>query len=85
MSAAAEVQTTTIDGHEFRLYHRSQNRSTTIWNRDGIDWADAPKPRRLHRCFVQTRGYLRYFTCVDRCACGAIRHDGGRWAERNSR
>lgn len=53
---------------------------------DGIPWYKAPIPRRWHRCKPQTKGWLRYFTRVQRCACGGIRMDGHHgWAERNSR
>lgn len=52
---------------------------------DGIPWHDAPVPPRLHRCKPQTKGWVNFFTQVDRCACGAIRMDGGRWMERNAR
>lgn len=53
---------------------------------DGVPWYDAPKPRRWHRCWVQTSAYVQ-FDRVERCACGAIRNPrfGSRWAERNSR
>lgn len=54
-------------------------------HRDGIRWMDAPIPPRLHRCFVQTRGWSNMFTRVHRCACGAIRMDGGPWLRRNER
>jgi hypothetical protein len=51
----------------------------------GVTWYDAPKPRRWHRCKVQTSGWIG-FDLVERCACGAIRRNGrGGWFERNSR
>jgi hypothetical protein len=53
---------------------------------DGIPWYDAPRPFWLHRCKVQTYGYVGMFDYVERCACGAIRRGGTRfWFERNSR
>lgn len=59
---------------------------TSVEHRDGIDWFHAPIPRRLHRCTAWTVGWFNWFSKVERCACGAIRHDGrGHWAERNSR
>lgn len=51
---------------------------------DGIPWHEAPIPRRLHRCKVQTAGTL-VGSEIDRCACGGIRWDNGIWFERNSR
>lgn len=50
---------------------------------DGVPWFEAPIPRRLHRCRVQTDGWVGLHQ-VQRCACGAIRA-GRRWRERNSR
>ena len=55
-----------------------------IESRNGVAWADAPKPKRRHTCWDQTRG-LMHASPVARCACGAIRLDNGRWRERNSR
>lgn len=55
---------------------------------NGVDWCEAPRPRRWHRCKPQTRGCFVRFQCevVERCACGATRFDGrGPWMERNSR
>lgn len=51
---------------------------------DGVPWHEAPRPRLLHRCRVQTSAQVdeRLF---ERCPCGAIRIDGGTWLERNSR
>jgi hypothetical protein len=51
---------------------------------DGVDWIDAPIPWRWHGCWAQTRGRLHGIP-IDRCACGAVRHRGGPWLERNSR
>lgn len=57
-------------------------------HRDGTPWYDAPIPPRWHKCRVQTTGWVG-FTCVLRCACGAISeyrgHDHYVWDERNSR
>lgn len=51
----------------------------------GADWCQAARPRRLHRCWPQTRAWL-YGELVERCACGSIRLDGeGPWMNRNSR
>jgi len=52
-------------------------------DRDGVNWFDAPLPRRWHRCRAQSRGNLGGH--VYRCACGAISPDGKYWLERNSR
>lgn len=52
---------------------------------NGVPHFEAPIPRRLHRCWVQSFGWSG-FVKVERCACGAIRRCGDRrWAERNSR
>jgi hypothetical protein len=57
-----------------------------VFNLDGVPHHKAPIPRRWHRCWVQTYGYLGGFDVVERCACGAIRRGGTRrWSERNSR
>lgn len=72
----------------FVITHESEDGSTQIEELDGISWADAPIPRRWHKCAPQTKGWLNYFTQVFRCACGAIaRVDGGElyWMEKNSR
>lgn len=60
---------------------------------NGVDWYDAPEPRRWrrlwHRCSAQTRAYMGgMFT--ERCACSAIRlgpdpFDLGPWMERFGR
>lgn len=51
----------------------------------GVDWMDAPKPRRWHKCKPQTRGEFG-LELVERCACGGARLFGfGPWVERNSR
>jgi hypothetical protein len=55
-----------------------------VRKRDGVDWIDAPLPRRWHRCVPQLWGWMDLET-VYRCACGAISHDGRYWSERNSR
>ncbi len=50
---------------------------------DGIDWADAPLPPRLHECKPQTRGWIGLFY-AERCACGAVRLGTHRpWMEKN--
>ncbi len=59
-------------------------------NRDGILWADAPLPRRWHRCKVWTAPgpnawkdrILQGFD--GRCACGAIKWEG-HWMRKNER
>lgn len=50
---------------------------------DGIPWHSAPLPFWIHRCKPQSRGVLKNEHLIDRCACGAMRRDGGRWAGRN--
>lgn len=47
---------------------------TEILNRNGVDWFDADLPPVDHDCYVQTHGYLDWFTLVERCACGALRY-----------
>lgn len=51
---------------------------------NGVRWHEAPLPRRWHRCRTQTSGWVG-LTRVERCACGALSRNGGRWLERNSR
>jgi hypothetical protein len=64
----------------------AEDGSVEVEHFHGIPWHDAPVPSRFHRCRVQTRGYIHYFTPVQRCACGAIRMDNHRrWLDRNSR
>ena len=51
----------------------------------GVDWFDAPHPRRWHKCKPQTRGWMMD-GYVERCTCGATRLFGdGPWMERNQR
>ena len=52
---------------------------------DGVPWHEAPQPRRFHRCWPQTQGWVNYFDRVRRCPCGAIKGDGTHWMEKNSR
>lgn len=58
-------------------------------HRDGIPWYETePLLGLLHRCSVQTWGTMGPDDdqrLVERCGCGAIRINGGRWAERNAR
>lgn len=61
------------------------NGETIVTNLDGVPWHKARKPRRWHHCWAQTKGTLNYFQEVERCACGAVRHNGSRWFDRNSR
>ena len=51
----------------------------------GVSWADAPRPRRWHRCKPQTRGFF-HGRMTYRCACGAAAVDWPEiWINRNSR
>jgi hypothetical protein len=63
--------------------------STEIAHLDGVPWHAAPVPSTRHACWPQTKGFIRYFTYVERCPCGAINYDClGReplWRHRNSR
>lgn len=54
-----------------------------LQERDGVDWIDAPLPRRWHRCKAQVQGWVG--GPVARCACGGISRDGRYWLERNAR
>jgi hypothetical protein len=54
----------------------------TTLDRDGVNWHDAPLPRRWHRCRAQTIGVLDDGVRIDRCACGATGIDDG-WIGRN--
>lgn len=57
----------------------------------GDYWAHQPRGwRDVLRCTrgghrTAMSGLVNYFTRVDRCTCGAIRIDGGFWAEGNPR
>jgi len=77
--------TKAVEDEGFVLAHRSDDASTEISHRNGVPWHEAPLPRRWHFCEVQTRGWRGYFTLVERCACGAISIDDGRWKDKNSR
>jgi hypothetical protein len=56
------------------------------WN--GIPWHSAPKRRRMHRCYAQSRGYYLHEqygpAAVERCACGGVNLGDG-WIDRYSR
>lgn len=52
---------------------------------DGVAWHDAPVPRRRHRCSPQTKAWYKPFDFIERCACGALRRNGGPWIDRNER
>lgn len=53
-------------------------------HKDGIPWDEAPIPRRWHRCKVQTEAWFGFRQYL-KCACGAVRIDGGSWTIKNSR
>jgi hypothetical protein len=63
---------------------RSMPKIEGVEHKDDLPWFDAPKPRRWHRCRVQSTGWID-FTQYDRCPCGAVRINGRVWIERNSR
>jgi hypothetical protein len=67
------------------IEYESPSGSTRFSNLDGVPWYEAPIPKRLHRCWPQTKGRYNYLTLVERCACGSIRRPDGPWIERNSR
>lgn len=73
---------TSPDGSRWATTYRSG--LEFIEKRDGVDWIDAPLPRRWHRCRAQVRG-LMHLRMVYRCACGASSLDEQFWMERNSR
>ena len=53
---------------------------------DGTPWHVAPKPRRLHVCWAQTRGWSSLIDFTRICPCGATRAGRrGRWEGRNTR
>lgn len=58
----------------------------------GVPWHEAALPRRWHKCFPQTVGWVGYYglTPVHRCACGATRTNPGfladtGWQSKNER
>lgn len=63
-----------------------------IQHLDGVAWHDAPIPRRQHRCWVQTSGWIG-LSQYCRCACGAVCNSPEKgypaatwhWMNRNSR
>jgi hypothetical protein len=56
-----------------------------LWHLDGVGWYNAPLPRKRHKCWTQTRGWMDEFTLVERCACGAMQIDLGGWGCVNER
>ena len=59
--------------------------ATRIWDLDGVSHLEADTPSYFHFCWAQTRGFVNYFTFVERCPCGAIKLDHERkWRDRNS-
>lgn len=79
------TETQTVDADGFVLAYRSPDESTEVWHLDGVAWADAPLPRRFHRCRPQTKGTTGFFIRVQRCACGAYRDNYLIWIRRNER
>jgi hypothetical protein len=52
----------------------------------GVNWYDAPVPRRWHKCKPQTKAFIaERGWYVERCACGAIRHERDGWLDRNTK
>lgn len=51
--------------------------------RQASAWYNLPKPRRWHRCRVVHEATMDDGVHVERCACGGIRLNHGRWMERN--
>jgi len=56
-----------------------------IDHKDGIEWHQAPLPRRQHRCRPQSWGFLSTGSYVERCACGAVNLNHSGWIRRNER
>lgn len=56
-----------------------------VFHLDGVPWHEAPIPPLRHQCAPQTRAWVRYFTPVNRCSCGAANYNGSPWMDRNSR
>lgn len=51
----------------------------------GVIWAEAPLPHWLHRCRVQTRGWIG-LAYTERCPCGAMRTSPrSPWVSKNER
>ncbi len=61
----------------------------TVVHRDGLPWLhpDVPKPPLIHGCQPQTGAWVRTPEGVDvwieRCPCGGLRENNGRWQHRN--
>lgn len=51
----------------------------TMEHLNGVPWEEAPRPRRFHRHWAQTRG-VADLRMIERCPCGGLRIDGyGGW------
>lgn len=80
------------------MRHRPESNFVVVWenvrtgefleHRNGVDWIKAPLPRRWHRCFAQSRGFVldeRHGPAtIERCACGGVNLGDG-WFDRNRR
>lgn len=56
-----------------------------ILHKGDVDWANAPPPRRWHRCRWQSLRAAPDEPLVERCACGARRYNRGKWEDKNER
>lgn len=66
--------------------HEQHTHCASTTHKNGVWWYDAPLPVVDHQCKPHTRGYLRCFTLIERCACGARRLNGrGHWTGVNER
>lgn len=54
-----------------------------LTNVDGVSYLEAKAHPWWRRHRTQTFGWIRWFTYVERCSCGAIRfREHGRWIRR---
>lgn len=64
----------------FDVEMRKAEARAGIIHKDGISWRDAPAPPKRHAHWTQTSGYIRdSIWRIERCPCGAIRHEGEPW------
>lgn len=73
-----------FSGEPWRHDPGAEDQPTKVEHLNGVPWHEARSPFWIHHCRVQTRGVFRNEFLVDRCPCGAMRRNGGRWFGRNA-